>query len=99
MPTPAKSGGFDQDIWNGQFIEESRVAHRQRVTGNCNHSRQSPEHLFPIETGSPSRYGIKNQDQSTQRRGISFCTLCPGVNAVSNGKTAVFKLTDYGTVL
>jgi hypothetical protein len=33
-------------------------------------------------------YGTNTKTQSTQRRGISLCALCLGVNAVSDGKTA-----------
>jgi hypothetical protein len=50
---------------------------------------------FEMYEGSAEDTALNTKTQSTQRRGISSCTLCLGVYAVSNGKTAVFKLTRY----
>src|ERR1700730_9210442 len=49
---------------------------------------------FEMHEGSPEDTALNTKTQSTQRRGISLCTLCFGVDAASNGKpAAVFKWT------
>jgi hypothetical protein len=46
---------------------------------------------FEMHEGSAEDTALSTKKtKSTQRRGISLCTLCLGVNAVSNGKTALF---------